>query len=89
MKWCLAAVGHVYDCNEAAIVYYDTASGDTHLLSAFAAHLIQIISSEPLTIEGVIDKVAFDTEGDDRATLGEAVASTLQQLADLDIVENI
>lgn len=40
MYWRLCAPGQLYDRNEGLAVYFDTASGDTHLVNGLTAALL-------------------------------------------------
>ena len=88
MKWQLRTIGKFYECGEDAIVYFDPASGDTHLISDFAAHLLQQLAhaSAPLNIEQIIALVAEDVEPEDLPEFSQAIPGLLNELVDLDIV---
>ena len=91
MTWHLETIGHFYTCGEDMAVYFDPASGDTHLVSNFAAHLIQRIAGQecPLTNQQIIELVSADIEPADLAELSGAVPGILSELAALDIVSQV
>jgi PqqD family protein of HPr-rel-A system len=89
MPWCVDSLGEFYNCNESTTVYFDCTSGDTHLLSEFAAHLLQAIAQQPMTIDQLIEKVSSDVEPNDRSELGSAIAEILNELATLDVITRV
>ena len=88
MKWQLHPLGQFYDCKESTVVYFDPASGDTHLIRDFAAYLIQKMAEEnrPLEPEEIIELITADIETEDSAELIQAIPDILSELAALDIV---
>lgn len=88
MKWHIDSAGQFYDCEENLVVYFDSASGDTHLISDFAAYLLQQIAGKghPLNEEEIIDLVTADIEPADLFELTKAIPDILGELAALDIV---
>lgn len=49
MHWRLCAPGQLYDRNEGLAVYFDTASGDTHLINGLAAALLGELAPGPVS----------------------------------------
>ena len=88
MKWQIYSLGQFYDCNEEMVVYFDSASGDTHLINDFAAYLIQQIANlnRPVCNEELITLVTADIEPADLSELTLAIPDILSELAALDIV---
>ena len=91
MKWQCGAIGHVYACGEDMTVYFDPASGDTHLVSDFAAYLIRRIAGHgcPLDYQEILELITADIEPADLAELTAAVPNILSELAALDIVSRV
>lgn len=87
MKWQHDSVGRFYDAGESTVVYFDLYSGDTHLLSDFAAHIMQQFGDEPLTIEELVHKVSPSFESGDILDLKETVSGVLEELIALDILK--
>ncbi len=83
MTWRAQTTGRFYDPGEGQVVYFDLASGDTHLLSDVAAHLIQLLQPKPLTLEDLATN--FD-EGTPEET-AHALRSVLEELVALNILE--
>ena len=91
MKWHVVSPGLFYDCNESMVIYFDAASGDTHLITDFSAYLIKLIGDKghPLSDEEIIDIITADYESTDLSALEQAVPHLLNELATLDIVARI
>lgn len=89
MSWKVESMGLFYACDESMVVYFDLASGDTHLVSDFAAYLIQRIAREarPVDCEELVSLIAADIEPADLPELTQAIPDILDELASLDIVE--
>jgi len=88
MKWHINSIGQFYDCDEDMVVYFDPASGDTHLISDFAAYLIQRIAGRdrPVENEELIKLITGDIEPAELSELAQAIPGILSELATLDIV---
>ena len=88
MKWHLASIGHIYDCGESTVAYFEPASGDTHLISAFAAYLLQQLGGAPapLDLQEIVAQIKDDIETEDLPGLTEDISGILNELVDLDIV---
>ncbi|MEZ5501990.1 MAG: HPr-rel-A system PqqD family peptide chaperone [Halioglobus sp.] len=87
MKWRIRSIGRYYDANESTIVYFDSCSGDTHLLSDFAAHVLQQFSDRPLTTEELVNHISQSMESGELAVLERSVSGVLEQLVALDILQ--
>lgn len=86
MKWHIKSVGEIYNRGERSAIYFDPASGDTHLISDFTAHLLQIISITPLSTDDILARLTPDIENEDAEELLQAVPAILNQLSQLDIL---
>ena len=89
MKWRIDSVGRLYDAGESTVVYFDPASGDTHLLSDFAAHIIQQFANEPMDIEALVSRISSDIEPRDLSELTQAIPTVVEELAALDILKRV
>jgi PqqD family protein of HPr-rel-A system len=87
MKWQRNTVGQFYDPHESTVVYFDTLCGDTHLLSDFAAYLLQQFGSQPVTTEELVHKVSPSIDAGDISELRETVSGVLEELVALDILK--
>lgn len=87
MLWRIESVGRFFDANEDSVVYFDPFSGDTHLLSAFAAFLIRQFSDRPLSTEELASLLSPHLDSNDEVELLEAVSGVLEELLALDILQ--
>lgn len=78
----------IYDRGEESVVYYDSASGDTHLISRYAARLLQNIKTFPRSIEEIVEALGVDSDDEigDSSEFQCRVREILHQLDDLGIV---
>lgn len=83
MKWRAQSTGRFYDPGEGQVVYYDPRSGDTHLLSAVAAHLLQLIQQQPRSLGELAASFDEGSRGDTEA----ALRAVLDELVSLDVLE--
>jgi PqqD family protein of HPr-rel-A system len=87
MKWRNDSMGRFYDANEGTVVYFDSHSGDTHLLSDFSAYVMQQLDNQPLTTEDLVEKISPVIESGNIPDLTEAVSGVLEELVALDILK--
>ncbi len=87
MTWRVESPGQVYDAGEGSVVYFDPRSGDTHLLSDFAAYLLEQLGDGPLDTGELVARVAPDVEGGDPAEVQASVTAALEDLVSLDILK--
>jgi len=87
MMWRVHSKGRLYDANESTVVYFDSYSGDTHLLSDFAGYVMQQLSNQPLTTEELIDRISPSIDSGEFPDLATVVADVLEELLILDILK--
>lgn len=87
MKWRIESRGRIYDPGENAVVYFDTRSGDTHLLSDFAAHILDQFDERPLNIRELMARVSATIEPGHIPDLEAAVTGILTELVALDVLK--
>ncbi len=87
MKWRIESRGRFYDANESTVVYFDARSGDTHLLSDFAAHVLQQFEGQPLTTDELMDQISPTIESGQLPDLRGALRDVLKELVALDILK--
>ena len=87
MKWRKNSSGSFYDANESSVVYFDPHSGDTHLLSDFAAYVVQQFGEQPRTTEQLLNQILPTVEQGDIPHLTDALPSVLEELVTLDILK--
>lgn len=88
MKWQIDSIGKFYDRHESMVVYFNPASGDTHLISEFAACLIQRIADQkrPLDNEEITALITADIEPGGLPELTQVIPDILSELTALDII---
>ena len=88
MRWRMTAAGQFYDAGESTVVMFDATSGDTHLISDFAATLLRSLAKSALSTEELAAAIAplLDSNADDRGEIATAVRTVLEELRALDIV---
>lgn len=86
MAWRVTSPGQFYDAGESTVVYFDPASGDTHLLSDFAAHLLGLLAQRPMGLEQLLGRIEGDVENPDSTELAASVEGVLCELLALDVV---
>ena len=86
MRWSVETRGEFFDCNESTVVYFDPASGITHLLSAFAAHLVLLLADNPMDTQLLIETASAQVESQGASNLDRSVPEILDELAALDII---
>jgi len=89
MLLSVAPLGEFYNCNEDTTVYFDPASGDTHLLSNFAAYLLRQLAVQPMDIEQLITRIAPDIDPQDIPELSRHVPDVIAELAALDVIAEL
>lgn len=87
MRWRIHAAGHIYDAGENSVVYFDRRSGDTHLISSFAAYLIEQLADEPLDTGELVARASGAIDPAESTDLAEWVNEVLQELVALDVVQ--
>lgn len=87
MRWQIEPMGRFYDANESTVVYFEVRSGDTHLLSDFAAYVIQQLGEQSLTTEELVNQISLGMESGELAVLQESVAGVIEQLVTMDILQ--
>ena len=87
MKWRIESKGRFYDANESTVVYFNSNSGDTHLLSDFAAYVLQQFDGYPLTIDELADQISPTIEPDQFSDVKVAISGVLNELVTLDILK--
>ena len=87
-KWHVVSKGYFYECGESTVIYFDRASGDTHLISDFAAYLVQRLDreSKPLDTTEIVELIRHEIETDNLQELSSTLPGILQELNNLDIV---
>jgi PqqD family protein of HPr-rel-A system len=69
-------------------VLYNNLSGDTHLLDGDSMALLAHLRAGPASLAALVATFAGDIDPDDAAALPDTIATMLDQLAGLYLVEN-
>ncbi len=85
MRWQVSTVGKFYDESEGTVVYFDPQSGDTHLLTDFAAQIVRELSESAKTTAELEKRLATMADDADFQTLRDGIASVIVELEQLDI----
>lgn len=87
MLWHACSEGLVFDRDEGVAVFFDPASGNTHLIDDFALKILRILSVSPLSPEA-IKKECIDQMTDlDDSEQGQLIDNMLHELHSLDLIE--
>lgn len=84
--WKPASPGRIYAPEDNPVVWFDTGSGDTHLIDALAAEALALLASGPLTKQELAFRLSTREDGaeaDHEAHIDEL----LKALATVDLVE--
>lgn len=87
MLWQIESMGQFYDANEGSVVYFDPNTGDTHLLSDFAAFVVQQFADTPLSTERLITQLAPHIEPEENLDVPHLVGDVLEELLFLEILQ--
>lgn len=87
MSYSVEVPGRFYDCGEESIVYFDVQTGDTHLVSDFAAHIIHLLTGRAMGFEMLLENLSAEVEADGFADMAAVLPDILAELVALDIVE--
>ena len=87
MTWRIHSRGQLYDANESTVVYFDSYSGDTHLLSDFAGFVMEQLGNQPLTTEELVARVSHSVDPEELPELEQALTGVLEELVLLDILQ--
>mgnify|MGYP003434900563 FL=1 len=87
MKWRVDSMGRFYDPAEDTVVYFDSQSGDTHLLSDFAAYIMQQLGDQHLSTEELVNRISPAIGSSNIPGLTMDVSGILEELVALDILK--
>ena len=86
MTWQIVSPGKFYNCGENTVIYFHPESGNTHLLSAFAGHLLQHLAPQPQDIDQLVEKCASAIPPAELPQLNAVITHLMTELVELDIV---
>lgn len=88
MKWRLESSGLFYDANEGSVVYYDPDSGDTHLLSEFAACVLRAFNNKAVDTQELLRALQTELTDHTEAELQDATTAILEELVAMHILKS-
>jgi len=86
-KWRIDSMGRFYNPAEDTVVYFDTRSGDTHLISDFAAYVMQQLDDQHLSTEELVNRISPAIGSSNIPELTMDVSRVLEELVALDILK--
>lgn len=84
--WKPASPGRIYAPEDNPVVWFDTGSGDTHLIDALAAEALELLANGPLTKLELASRLPA-LDGDAEAAHEARIGELLEALAAVDLVE--
>lgn len=87
MKWRACSQGQTYDSGEGLVVYFDPASGGTHLIDEVADWLLAELADCPLSTEQLLSRFMLHARGITGSEAKELVESQLRALQSFDLIE--
>lgn len=87
MLWHACSEGLIFDRDEGAVVFFDPASGNTHLISDFALEILRILSVSPLSPEAIKKECADQMVDLDSDEQNHLIDGMLHELHTLDLIE--
>ncbi len=86
-KWRIDSMGRFYSPAEDTVVYFDSHSGDTHLISDFAAFVMQQLGGQHLSTEELVNRISPAIGSSNIPELTIDVSRVLEELVALDILK--
>ena len=88
MAWRFNQAGHFFDPGEDLVVYFNPESGDTHLISEFAAYLLHAMPDHPVEYGELIELIRPDLDPEYATELLAEIPTIFEELVNLDIVKH-
>jgi PqqD family protein of HPr-rel-A system len=89
MTWQISGPGQIYDAGEDSVVYFDSFSGDTHLVGAFASFIIEQLRKENMTLAALTERAEPLSDSESSSTLHDAISVVVTELEALGILEQV
>lgn len=87
MLWHSCSEGFFYDRNEGLAVFFDSASGNTHLVDDFALKILKILSVSPLSPEAIKKECTDQMVGMASHEQDQLIEDVLHELHSIDLIE--
>jgi len=87
MKWQACALGQTYDSGEGLVVYFDSASGRTHLINEVADWLLAELAANPLSTEQLLSRFMSYAKGITCSEAEQLLKAQIRTLQSFDLIE--
>lgn len=87
MLWHSCSKGFFYDRNEGLAVFFDSASGNTHLVDDLALKILKILSVSPLSPEAIKKECTDQMVGLASHEQDLLLEDVLHELHSIDLIE--
>ena len=87
MKWQACALGKTYDSGEGLVVYFDSASGRTHLINEVADWLLAELAANPLSTEQLLSRFMSYAKGITCSEAEQLLKAQIRTLQSFDLIE--
>ena len=87
MKWRVCSQGQTYDSGDGLVVYFDPASGSTHLINEVADWLLAELSANPLTSEQLLSLFMSHSKEITGPEAEKLMNEQIQTLQSFDLIE--
>lgn len=87
MKWRVCSLGQTYNTGNCFVVYFDLASGGTHLINEVADWLLEELAVTPLATEQLISRFMSHSSEITGSEAEKLVNEQIQALQSFDLIE--
>jgi len=87
MKWYTCSPGKIYNGNDSLAVYFDPASGDTHLLGESGIYVLELLLAQPLSTDNLMHTIAEASPELSNVEREQMLDDVLQNLQSFDLIE--
>lgn len=87
MKWRACSQGQTFDSGEGLVVFFDPASGSTHLIDYVADWLLEELAANPLSTEKLLSRFMLHASGITGSEAKKLVEDQLRTLQSSDLIE--
>ena len=86
--WRACSQGITYEADDGFVVYFDTASGRTHLIKEVAAWLLSELTATPLAEEQLQSRVVSQVESVTGPEAKKLLDTIVEELQSFDLIES-
>lgn len=87
MKWRACSQGQTYDSGEGSVVYFDPASGKTHLINEVADWLLTELAANPLSTGQLLSRFMSRSTGITDSEAVKLLQAQILTLQSFDLIE--